>query len=179
LVSITFSTGGAVNQALLVSEYAHLTLSELRSCRRALKGEEHKVSYWRRLIQARADVTQAGEALTAGDPEALHRVLCGKDGRPTRTALLHVSYRDVRAPLAEIAALWTRLVSPSDSVGRARLLCDLRRAEAQLSSYRNELHQRIDAATAEVVNRYHSDPLLCLSLLPTEAGIPRHREAAG
>jgi hypothetical protein len=166
-----------VEQDLLVPEYDHLTLSELRSHRRALKGEEHKVSYWRRLIQARADVTQAGEALDGGDAEALRRILCGQDGRPTRTALMHVSYRDVHAPLAEISALWMRLVSSSDGVGRALLLCDLRRAEAQLSSYRNELHQRIDAATAEMVNRYHADPLLCLAALPTAAGTPRHPQA--
>ena len=38
------------------TDFAHLSLTALRAYRRTLTHEESRVSYWRRLIQARLDV---------------------------------------------------------------------------------------------------------------------------
>ena len=46
-------------------EYAHLTLDALRSYRAALQTEEGKVSYWRRILQARLDVVRGGRSRAA------------------------------------------------------------------------------------------------------------------
>src|SRR3954468_24087552 len=43
-------------------EFAHLALEGLRAYRRALTTEEGRVSYWRRIIQARLDLVRAPEA---------------------------------------------------------------------------------------------------------------------
>jgi hypothetical protein len=40
--------------------------------------------------------------------------------------------------------------------------------EGALSVYRNALHQRIDAATGELIMRYRADPRAALMLLPPE-----------
>jgi hypothetical protein len=153
-----------------------LTLPELRVYRRALDEEEKKVSYWRRIIQARADVTQAGGTLTAGDAQALERVLSGPHARTVHTSLLRVHSGEDAPSLPDIAALWTRLDSPADDAARASLVHDLRQAESQLSTYRHHLHRRIRAATAEAIARYRVDPSLCLSALPQQQpAAPRQR----
>jgi hypothetical protein len=155
---------------------SRLTLPELRAYRRALDDEEKKVSYWRRIIQARADVTQAGGTLTAGDAQALERVLAGPHARTVHTSLLRVHSGEDAPSLPDIAALWTRLDSPSDQAARSSLVHDLREAESQLSTYRHDLHRRIRAATAEAIARYRADPSLCLSALPQhQATAPRPR----
>ena len=41
------------------SEFDHLDLEGLRNYRTALSAEEGRVSYWRRIMQARLDVVQA------------------------------------------------------------------------------------------------------------------------
>ena len=45
--------------------FAHLSLDGLRAYRRALTTEEGRVSYWRRIIQARLDVVRAAEGFYA------------------------------------------------------------------------------------------------------------------
>jgi hypothetical protein len=157
-----------MEQSSPTPDCGRLTLLELRSYRRALADEESKVSYWRRIIQARADVTQAGGTLTAGDAQALKRVLSGPHTRTVHTALLRAHGGNDAPSLPNIAALWTRLDCPSDEAARALLVHDLRRAESQLSAYRHGLHRQIEAATAEAIARYHADPLLCLSALPQQ-----------
>src|SRR5690242_5398148 len=42
-------------------EFAHLSLDGLRAYRAALTAEEGRVSYWRRIIQARLDLVRAAE----------------------------------------------------------------------------------------------------------------------
>src|SRR5687767_1285244 len=62
--------------------YAHLTLEGLRAYRRALSEEENRVSYWRRILQARLDVLRAG--------------LAGGSARPVDTAALKPVLTDAR-----------------------------------------------------------------------------------
>jgi len=150
-----------------------LSLGELRLHRRLLDDEENRVSYWRRLIQARADVVASGTALNEGDARALERVLAGDHALTARTSRLRLSASEEVPPLPDIAAVWTRLDDPTDPASRAELVRELRRIEQELSSYRHVLHQRIAAATAETIARYRLDPALCLSALP-----PRRRRAS-
>ncbi|MDQ1465529.1 MAG: hypothetical protein QOC73_2470, partial [Actinomycetota bacterium] len=44
------------------ADFNHLSIGDLRAYRTALAEEENRVSYWRRIIQARLDVVRAGEA---------------------------------------------------------------------------------------------------------------------
>ncbi|MDP9240720.1 MAG: hypothetical protein M3O55_08810 [Actinomycetota bacterium] len=156
-----------------IPECALLSLGELRIHRRILDDEENRVSYWRRLIQARADIVQAGAALTEGDARSLERVLAGDHALTVRTSRLHLSASEDAPPLPDIAAVWTRLDDPTDPTSRAQLVLELRRIEQELSTYRHDLHQRIAAATAETIARYRVDPALCLTALP-----PRQRRAS-
>ncbi|PZS36157.1 MAG: hypothetical protein DLM59_01730 [Pseudonocardiales bacterium] len=157
-----------MDQCSPIPECARLSLSELRNHRRELEEEENTVSYWRRLIQARVGVLQAGATLTEGDTRSLKRVLAGHHALATRTSRLRLSASDQAPPLPDIAALWARLDDPSDAASRAQLVLDLRRIEQQLTAHRQDLHLRIGAAMAETIARYHANPKLCLSALPAQ-----------
>jgi len=158
-------------------EFAHLSLEALRTYRSSLGREESRVSYWRRLIQARMDVLEAQAADVPGTAaarglardsdrvERLSGVLA--EARPTdgRTALVSLSVDDV-LPLPDLAELWSREVPTDDDEQVHALRSDLAIAELQLSAYRGALHRQLGVATAELVARYHEDPPLCLSALP-------------
>jgi len=152
------------------SGFAHLTLPELRTYRHALDNEEIRVSYWRRLIQARADVTRAGGGIGIHDASSLKRVLTNERGRRVRTAMLREVPIDDSPPLPDLEELWSRLDGDDDEGGRILLLEDLMAVEARLSAYRRELHERLDAATAELISRYRAEPTLCLAVLPLTGG---------
>ena len=149
--------------------YSHLTLDALRSYRRALGEEEGRVSYWRRILQARLDVLRA--ALDGGsardvDTEALRPVLADARVGAGRTALLSVVPVDNIPPLPHLEGLWERTVDPRDEAATRALEADLSAAERELSAYRAALHRRIADATGELIARYREQPSLCLSALP-------------
>lgn len=148
-------------------DYAHLSIDALREYRRALTAEEGKVSYWRRILQARLDVVQAGSGREL-DQEHLRPVLTSERVGAGRRALIEVLPVDDIPPLPSLAELWDRAVDPSDVEGQAALTQDLRVAEAQLSAYRNALHRRIGDATGELIARYREQPSLCLTALPLD-----------
>jgi hypothetical protein len=141
-----------------------VTLTELRMHRQALIAEEDTVSYWRRLIQARLDVVRAGEGPTVLDAGQLRAVLSGATRNGGRTALVSVIPSDDLPPLPDLARLWASC--PMDEAQRAVHEQELSRAEAELSAYRSTLHRRLDAATGELIARYHEDPTACLVALP-------------
>ena len=151
-------------------EHAHLALEALRDYRKALTDEEGRVSYWRRIIQARLDVVRVGATLDSGN---LRPVLTDARVTAGRSALVEVLPVDDIPPLPDLAGLWDRQVDPDDGPGRARLATDLARAEAQLSQYRAALHRRLAASTAELIARYREQPSLCLTALP----LPPERRA--
>ncbi len=162
-------------------DHAHLSLQELRRYRDALQAEEGKVSYWRRILQARLDVVRAGRTgggTAALGPERLRPVL--SDARVTagRTALITVLPVDDIPPLPDLGELWERAVPPDDVEGQQALEQDLAAAEQQLSSYRTALHGRLGAATDELIARYRVEPVLCLSALPQRSPAPPHRRPA-
>ena len=152
-------------------EFAHLPLVGLRQYRRALTQEESRVSYWRRIIQARLDVVRTLGGTRGPDVEALRPVLGSDRVGAARTALLDVVPVDDIPPLPNLESLWARDPRPGDEAFNESLAAELTKAEAQLSAYRAALHRRLSAATTELIARYREDPSLCLSALP----LPRER----
>lgn len=156
-----------------VSEiFAHLTLAGLRSYRKALAQEESRVSYWRRILQARLDMVRAVDSGQRGNMENLRPVLTNERVASGRTALIDVLPVEDIPPLPDLEELWDRHVRPDDPEYNAELVEQLARAEGQLSAYRSALHIRIQASTNELIARYRVDPAQCLSVLPLA---PRRR----
>lgn len=143
---------------------AHLSLPALRDYRKELAEEEGRVSYWRRLVQARIDVL-------AADPGSLSRlqaVLTGSDACSRRGALLAMTPADVVPPLPDLDVLWSEQPDPGDDTAIGDLLLRLADVESTLSSYRAALHERIDRATEDLIARYREDPASCLDVLPLQ-----------
>lgn len=159
-------------------DYDHLSLDALRSYRTALQAEEGKVSYWRRILQARLDVVREGR--TQGgtgtlDVTTLRPVLTDSRVGAGRTALISVVPDDDIPPLPDLRELWEREVPPADTEAVAALEADLSAAEQRLSEYRAALHVRLGIATGQLIARYRLEPDLCLSALP----LPRPRRPGG
>jgi hypothetical protein len=144
-------------------QHAHLTLEALREYRKALTAEESNVSYWRRIIQARLDLVLAGSLVTSDN---LRPVLTDERIGAGRQALIEILPIDDIPPLPDLASLWDRYVDPQDAEAIGLLANELADAERQLSEYRAVLHQRLSAATGELIARYREEPTLCLSALP-------------
>jgi hypothetical protein len=149
--------------------FSHLSIGDLRAYRQALAEEENRVSYWRRIIQARLDVVRAGEA-GALRVDNLRNVLAEARIHSGRTALITVLPVEDIPPLPDLAQLWEREPSDEDPAHNESLARDLAGAEIQLSAYRAALHRRISGATAELIARYREDPTLCLLALPARSG---------
>lgn len=153
--------------------YAHLSLDGLRSYRRALGEEENRVSYWRRILQARLDLLRAGMdggTARAVDTEALRPVLTDARVGAGRRVLVDVVPVHDMPPLPQLEQLWQRHADPADREATEDLERSLAAAERQLSDYRNALHRRIGEATGELIARYRETPTLCLIALPLPPG---------
>src|SRR5437763_16296863 len=87
-------------------EFQHLALEGLRTYRRALSAEESRVSYWRRIIQARLDLVRTAEAPSAAAPDHLRKVFAETRVDGGRKALLTVLPVDDMPPLPDLAELW-------------------------------------------------------------------------
>lgn len=156
-----------------VPALTHLSLAELRAYREELTTEETRVSYWRRILQARHDLI-----VDNCDPSARHRlreVLADHEQKSRRLAVQTMHDPDMSAPLPELAELWDthseNLASgaaPDDD-----LIARLTEAEHKLSAYRRALHERLDEVTGDLVARYRESPalsLLALNLPATKTG---------
>jgi hypothetical protein len=154
-------------------DFAHLSLDGLRAYRRALSTEEGRVSYWRRIIQARLDLVRAAEAGTVATSQNLRGVFAEARVDSGRKALLTVVPIDDMPPLPDLVDLWARAAQPGDIDGTRALARDLAKAEAQLSAYRTALHKRLASATGELIARYREQPTLCLSALPMQRQVAR------
>ncbi|MDQ1713815.1 MAG: hypothetical protein QOE45_3265 [Frankiaceae bacterium] len=156
-------------------EFAHLPLPGLRQYRRALTQEESRVSYWRRIMQARLDVVRSLDGSSVGpDLDALRPVLGADRVGAARSALLDVVPFDDIPPLPHLESLWDRDPVAGAEDHNAALAADLVKAETQLSAYRAALHRRLSAATTELIARYREQPSLCLCALP----LPRRHSDA-
>lgn len=158
-------------EPVLSEAYAHLSVDGLREYRRALSEEEHRVSYWRRILQARLDLVASGTTRKGVDQDRLTPLLTTQRVGAGRRALSSVVHRDGGIPpLPLLEELWERQVEPEDEVGRRAFEDDLHLAEQELSAYRSALHDRIGQATGELIARYRESPELCLSALPLDRG---------
>jgi hypothetical protein len=156
-------------------EFAHLSLEGLRQYRAALTSEESRVSYWRRILQARLDLVRAADSGGAATVEDLGHVFSGGNVGGTRTALMSASPVDDMPPLPDLATIWAREPKPGVHGHNQELIHDLTVAENQLSAYRTALHARLARATGELIARYREAPDECLTALP---GQQRTRRAA-
>lgn len=157
--------------------FEHLDLEALRAFRSALQAEEDKVSYWRRILQARLDTVRAAaqDGTPVRDQAHLRPVLTDQRVRSGRSALVQVLQTDDIPPLPSLTGLWQRSVPDGDPQALAALQAELEVAEEQLSTYRAALHRRLGEATGELIARYREQPGLCLSALP----LGRERQAVG
>ncbi|MBX6370793.1 MAG: hypothetical protein IRZ02_00860 [Acidothermus sp.] len=157
--------------------FAHLSIGDLRAYRQALAEEEDRVSYWRRIIQARLDLVRAGEAGEIS-VEALRNVFAEARLESGRRALIRVIPSDDMPPLPDLDRLWDRQPRPGDTAYNEALARELAGAEIQLSAYRAALHRRIEAATQELIARYRENPTLCLVALPRPADAHTRQEGS-
>jgi hypothetical protein len=156
-------------------DFAHLDLDRLRAYRTALSEEENRVSYWRRIIQARLDIVVAGASVNPADVESLRGVLAGSRTGGNRTSLITIVPADDDIPLLpDLTELWERDPIRGDDEHNAALAAELADAERELSEYRTALHRRIAAATGELIARYREEPALALTALP-EMPVQRRR----
>jgi hypothetical protein len=147
------------------AELAHMSLDRLRAYRRTLMNEELRTSYWRRLLQARRDLTRMGDL--NGDLALLREALTEQRGSHGRNAILALHPEGGMPILPQLPQLWACEASSQALVDGRDLTARLTSAESVLSSYREALHRRLDRATADLVARYHEDPTQCFGALPT------------
>jgi hypothetical protein len=149
-------------------DFAHLSLDGLRAYRQALSTEEGRVSYWRRIVQARLDIVRVAETGATATTDNLRNVFAEARIDSGRRALLTVLPVEDIPPLPDLAEVWAREPITGAIEHNRQLAHDLSRAESQLSAYRTALHKRLAAATSELIARYREEPALCLSALPTQ-----------
>ncbi|MGH8867278.1 MAG: hypothetical protein ACRDYU_04695 [Actinomycetes bacterium] len=148
-------------------QHVHLSLAEVREYRQELRDEESRVSYWRRILQARLDLlTRTGT--DRPDVQRFGEVLGGAEQASARTALIETVPVDDVPPLPDVARLWHTEVDPADTKAFRATVDGLVVAEQQLSTYRDAVINRLNSATAELIARYHEDPALCLKVLPLD-----------
>lgn len=147
------------------ADFAHLSLADLRAYRQQVTEEESRVSYWRRILQSRLDLTTQGDDVPETDRRYIKPAL--SEGRVSagRNALLPILPVDQVPPLPNLAALWEHRVDPADPAGQVAFVEELTLAERELSDYRSYLHHRHHTATQELIARYHENPDLCLEVL--------------
>jgi hypothetical protein len=150
-----------------------LELQELRGYRKTLEREADRVSYWRRILQAKLDTLRAGDTLRQGDLDALRPVLTDDRIASGRAAIVAITAAEDIPLLPSLAELWDREVDPGDLDAVELLDRELTDAEAELSDYRTALHEKLAAATEELVARYREDPTACLTALPSPDLMPR------
>ncbi|MEZ5118696.1 MAG: hypothetical protein R2686_02170 [Candidatus Nanopelagicales bacterium] len=144
---------------------AELSLDDLRILRHHLSDEESRVSYWRRLFQARLDMLSRGNEV---DTDDVRSALQEVSSAPRRWQALGLHPADIDTSMPEAHSLWSRVVDPDDVEQCAAYTALLQAMERALSTNRRALHRQIDAVTAELIARYRTNPALALTALPTQ-----------
>src|SRR3954447_23548416 len=83
-------------------DFAHLSLEGLRRYRHALSEEESRVSYWRRIVQARLDLVPAAGLATVATVDSLRGVFAEARVAGGGRALLAVVPADDIPPLPDL-----------------------------------------------------------------------------
>lgn len=146
-----------------VPHLEHLELSALRVYRQDLLTEESRVSYWRRILQARLDTT-VGRGDERTPAPKLQSVL-SRHQESSRRLAVHTVHDAVGVPpLPDLTVLWESGVG--GDLADDDMVVRLAAAEIELSAYRRALHERLDDATSELIARYREQPALALCALP-------------
>jgi hypothetical protein len=140
-----------------------LALDDLRQLRFHLTDEEGRVSYWRRLFQARMDMLNDADY---ADTQDVRRVLKDASTAPRRWQALGLHPADIDTTMPEAHQLWAKVIDLNDEAQKAAYVDLLHQMEVSLSRNRRALHQQIDAVTAELISRYRANPALALTALP-------------
>jgi hypothetical protein len=140
-----------------------LSLDDLRILRQHLTDEESRVSYWRRLFQARLDMLNDADLV---DTQDLRNVLQDANSAPRRWQALGLHPADIDTSMPEARSLWSRVVDLNDAEQRTAYIDLLQAMEGALSTNRHALHRQIDAVTDELIARYRTNPALALTALP-------------
>jgi hypothetical protein len=151
--------------------FSHLELEGLRAYRRGLMDEESRVSYWRRLVQARRQLLEAIGDSGPDEPTrsrlaSLQPALAETRPQHGRMAFLSTAPPDATPPLPDLERLWAADAAPGDRRQAERLAAELADAEEALNQYRTAVHSRLDETTAELVARYAERPTACFAALP-------------
>jgi hypothetical protein len=143
-------------------------LAGLRALRSGLREEERQVSYWRRLVQGRLDLVRDALAGHRPSAERLASSRAGHEGTDSgrSPAFTTIGEGGMERRLATLVELWDTPIPWDDPDKLRRVETTLVTNEADLSSYRRDLHERIDACTAELVGRYRRNPGELRSLGP-------------
>lgn len=144
------------------SGLADLSLAQLRSYRERLLAEEDRVSYWRRLVHARLDLSTASLEERTLDAEQVARALRATGAGSRRRVFLPIAAQEVPHDMPALRGFWDRVDGGEDPQQSLPLV------EAELSAYRRAVLAALDAATAELVQRYRQAPHAALALLPDE-----------
>ena len=111
-------TAGAVREVPQRSaDFSHLTLDGLRTYRRAVSAEEGRVSYWRRLIQARLDVVSDVDQVTDPTSHERFRTVFAESRSASRQALVNVVVKRKR-PLSELPGVARAIGAVEKALGR-------------------------------------------------------------
>lgn len=157
-----------------VPHLEHLELSALREYRQDLLTEESRVSYWRRILQARLDTT-VGRSDERTPAPKLKSVLSQHQESSRRLAVHTVHDAVGVPPLPDLTVLWESGAASNAADGADdEIVVRLAAAEVELSAYRRALHERLDDATSELIARYREQPALALCALP----LPRTSDVA-
>lgn len=140
-----------------------LSLDDLRILRHHLTDEEGRVSYWRRLFEARLDMIRRGDTV---DTEDVRVILQDASDAPRRWQALGLHPADIDHYMPEARALWNRVVDLSDEGQRGEYAEMLAAMVHSLTRNRSALHNQIDTVTAELIARYRTNPALALTALP-------------
>jgi hypothetical protein len=134
-------------------------LNAVRSLRESLLEEERQVSYWRRLVQGRLDLVRARLRGEQPAPSVLAGVEAQRRGTAPRRSPAAVALQapPPESPLRAVEELWEQPVPWRDEQALAETERTLMDAETELSSYRRQLHNRIDLCTGELIDRYRRD----------------------
>ncbi|WP_372727115.1 hypothetical protein [Nocardioides sp.] len=148
---------------------ADLDREALRRYRSALETEEDRVSYRRRLIHAQIDLLEAGlSPASKFSTEDLVRVLRDPGpGSGGRRALVRIP-TETLASISDLADVLDTDPDRDDPDQVAAALATLREAERALTEHRRSVHEKLDEATQELINRYRDDPRAALSVIPSE-----------
>lgn len=155
------ATDNALGEApTLTTPLDQITMQELREYRSVLQHDEERVSYWRRLVQGRLDIISKEQAADRITTAELISALGATASGARRQQFLSIKAHDELPELPGLDEVWTSAIDPNDPLANQNLVERLQATERQLSAYRSNLHQRLDAATAELVRRYKENPEL-------------------